>query len=90
LHTSCDGGHKNAVCRSIAPDFEVSRREGGRSDDWRKPMTLNAAIRMFDLVGTAKRPVDALAQLRSGIRGIQALIWIHHARRVVVGGHLPA
>ena len=59
-------------------------------DDGRKPMALNAAIGMFDLVGTAKRPVNALAQLRSGIRGIQTLIRIHHACRVVVGGHLPA
>jgi hypothetical protein len=62
----------------------------GVRDDGRKPIAAHAPIRVFDLIGTTQRAVDALAQLRSGIRGIQALIRIHYARGVVVGRHLPA
>ncbi len=45
---------------------------------------------MLDLVGTLEGAVDAAAQFRTGIGGIEALVGIHRASGVGVGGDLPA
>ncbi len=62
----------------------------GIGDDRHEPVALRAAFGVLDLVGALQRAVDAAAQLRAGIGRIEALVGIHRARRVGVGGDLPA
>ena len=62
----------------------------GVGHDRHEPVDLGAAFGMLDLVGALEGAVDAAAQLRAGIGRIQALVGIHRARGVGVGGDLPA
>ena len=59
-------------------------------DDRHEPVDLGAAFGVLDLVGTLEGAVDAAAQFRAGIGRIKALVGIHRARGVGVGGDLPA
>ena len=59
-------------------------------DDRHEPVDLGAAFGMLDLVGALEGAVDAAAQFRTGVGRIQALVGIHRARGVGVGGDLPA
>ena len=59
-------------------------------NDRHEPVDLGAAFGVLDLVGTLEGAVDAAAQLRTGVGGIEALVGIHRARGVGVGGNLPA
>ncbi len=59
-------------------------------DDWHEPVDLGAAFGVLDLVGTLEGAIDAAAQFGAGIRRVEALVGIHRARGVGVGGDLPA
>jgi hypothetical protein len=59
-------------------------------NDRGEPVAFRAALHMFDLVGALQRPVDLPRQFRPGVGGIERLVGIHGARRVGVGGGLPA
>src|SRR3981189_180975 len=58
--------------------------------DRHEPVDLGAAFGVLDLVGTLEGAVDAAAQFGTGIGRIEALVGIHRARGVGVGGDLPA
>ena len=58
--------------------------------DRHEPVDLGAAFGVLDLVGALEGAVDAAAQFRSGVGRIEALVRIHRARGVGVGGDLPA
>ncbi len=62
----------------------------GVGHDRHEPVDLGAAFGVLDLVGTLEGAVDAAAKLRPGIGRIKALVGIHRARSVGVGGNLPA
>ena len=62
----------------------------GVSHDRHEPVDLGAALGVLDLVGALEGAVDAAAQFRAGIGGIQALVRVHRARRIGVGCDLPA
>ncbi len=62
----------------------------GVGHDRHEPVDLGAAFGVLDLVGTLKGAVDAAAQFRSRIGRIEALVRIHRARGIGVGGDLPA
>ena len=59
-------------------------------DDGDQPVDAAAAVQRLDLVGPAQRVVDAPDQLGPAVARIEALVGIHRARLVVVGGDLPA
>ena len=62
----------------------------GIGDDRREPVALRSTFHMLDLVGALQRAVDPAAQFGPGIGRIERLIRIHRARRVGIGGDLPA
>ncbi len=59
-------------------------------NDRHEPVDLGAAFGMLDLVGTLEGAVDAAAQFGAGVGRIKALVRIHRAGGVGVGGDLPA
>ena len=75
-------------------DLEAVQRAAeaglGVGDDRREPVALGAALGMLDLVGALEGAVDAAAQFRPGIGGVERLVGIHGAGGVGVGGDLPA
>ncbi len=59
-------------------------------DDRHHPVDLVVAVGVVDLVGTHQRGVDRAHDLRDAVNRIQALVGVHLAREVGVGGDLPA
>ena len=62
----------------------------GIGDDRRKPVGAVASFAGVDLIRSLQRLIDALDDLRHGVRWIQTLIGVHVAGQVRVGGNLPA
>ena len=59
-------------------------------EDRREPVALGAALRVLDLVGARQGAIDAAAELRTRVSGVEALIGIDRSGRVAVGRNLPA
>ena len=62
----------------------------GVGDDRRHPIFAAVTLELADLVGAAKRVVDAADDHRHRVDGIERLVGIHLAREVRVGRDLPA
>ena len=58
--------------------------------DRHEPVDLGATFGMLDLVGALEGTVDAAAEFRTRVGRIEALVRIHRARGIGVGGDLPA
>ncbi len=59
-------------------------------DDRDQPVDVVLAVGVVDLIRAQQRAVDPAHDLRDGVDGIEALVGVHLAREVRVGGDLPA
>ena len=59
-------------------------------DDRDQPVDVVVALGVVDLVGAQQRAVDAANDLGDGVDRVEALVRVHLAREVRVGGDLPA
>ena len=62
----------------------------GVGDDGEEPIVLVFAFRAFDLVGAHQRGVDLLDDVGNAVDRVKALVGVHLAGRIGVGGDLPA
>ena len=62
----------------------------GVRHDRREPVALALALGVLDLIGAHERLVDALDDVRDAVGRVEALVRVHVAGRVGVGGDLPA
>ena len=62
----------------------------GVSYDWREPVSGVFAIHVMDLISTHQGTIDIANDGRHAVGGVQALVGIHLARVIGIGGDLPA
>ncbi len=90
LEVDGGGAALNHVLHQLEGVQRAAESGFGIGHQGRQPMLAVAAFLVPDLVGAQQRVVDAAAQLRHRIGGVQALVGINLAGGVGVAGNLPA